>query len=132
MSTGAFGVDAVRLAETALRSHGGFTVILRLPGMAASGNDAEQLGLGTADFQDVPVGPAVWRKIGVDTALLLGASAVATAVGSQGFASAEALFEAIAGVVVDDVMYTVANSEAVVAGGQIAGFRLSVVAPVRG
>ena len=127
---GALGVNAVRLAETSLRSNGGFAVILRLPGMAASGSDAEQLGLGTANFQDVPIGPVIWRKVGVDRSLLLGASAVAALVGSSGYVSAEALFASAAGVVVEGVMYTIASSEAIVAGDGPCGYRLSVVAPV--
>ena len=129
---GALGFNAVRLAETALRANGGFAAQLRMPGMAASGDDAEQLGLATPTFQDEPVGPAVWRKVGVDTALLLGAAAVAALVGSMGFASAEALFEAAAGVVVDGVFYTISASEPVVSGGVPCGYRLSVVLPVWG
>ena len=127
---GALGVNAVRLAETALRASGGFAAQLRMPGLAASGDDAEQLGLATPSFQDEPVGPAVWRKVGVDTALLLGAGAVSALMGSAGFPSAKALFEAAAGVVVDGVFYTIVNSEPIVVGGEPCGYRLSVVAPV--
>ncbi len=127
---GALGVNAVRLAETAMAANGGFFAQLRMPGMAASGDDAEQLGLGSPTFDDEPVGPAVWRKVGVDTALLLGASAVCVLVGSKGFASAQALFEAAAGVVVDEVFYTITKSEPILSGGEPCGYRLSVLAPV--
>ena len=77
------------------------------------------------------MGPGVWRKIGVDTALLIGASLVAVLVGSAGFPSAEAMFEAAAGVVVEDVLYTISKSEPIVSGGTPCGYRLSVVLPVR-
>ncbi len=127
-TAGALGVNAVRLAETAMASRG-MTVLLRLPGMASSGDDAEQLGLGTPVFQDVPVGPAVWRKVGVDSALLLGASAVAALVGSGGYVSAKEMFESAAGVVVEGVMYTIAASAAIAAGDGPCGYRLTVVAP---
>ncbi len=127
---GALGMNAVRLAETAMAVNGGFIAQLRMPGMAASGDDAEQLGLATPTFQDEPVGPAVWRKVGVDTALLLGASAVAALVGSCGFASAKTLFETAAGVVVDGVFYTITKSEPILSGGEPCGYRLSVLAPV--
>lgn len=128
---GALGVNAVRLAYTALRNSGGFVVMLRLPEPAVSGNDGEQLGLMTPVFEDQPVGPAVWRKVGIDTALLLGAGAIVALMGSKGFASAESLFEAAAGVVVEEVLYTISNSEPIVSGGAPCGYRLSVVAPVR-
>ncbi len=129
-TAGALSVNAVRLAETAIGSRG-MTVLLRLPGMASSGDDAEQLGLGTPAFQDAPVGPAVWRKAGVDTALLLGASAVAALVGSGGYVSAEELFESAAGVVVEGVFYTISASEPIFAGDGVCGYRLSLVAPAR-
>jgi hypothetical protein len=127
---GSLDVNRMRLAETTLCASGGFTVLLRLPGLAASGDDAEQLGLTTPAFQDVPVGPAVWRKVGVDTTLLLGGAEVAALMGSQKFASAEALFQSAAGVIVGDVLYTISNSEALVSGGVPVAYRLSVVAPV--
>lgn len=126
------GGNALRMSDAVLRANGGFQVVLRLQGLAAAGNDAEQMGLATPTFQDVPVGPAVWRKGGVDTALLLGAACVATVVGSEGFASAEAMFESAAGFVVDGVFYTISESEPIVAGGVPCAYRLSVVAPLRG
>ena len=129
--TGALGVNAVRLAETALRSRGGCIALLRMPGLATSGDDAEQLGLATPVFQDESIGPAVWRKAGVDTALLVAAGPVQTLVGSTGFASAEAMFEAAAGVVADGIFYIILNSEPIVSGGLPCGYRLSVVGPVR-
>ena len=121
----------MRLAETALCSRGGAIALLRMPGLAASGDDAEQLGLATPQFQDEPIGPAVWRKAGVDTTLLVAAAGIARLVGSTGFASAEALFEAAAGVVVEGIFYTILNSEPIVAGDTPCGYRLSVVGPVR-
>lgn len=129
--TGVFGVHAERLAETALRSHCGFVAMLRISGLSGNGSDADQLGLGTPQFQDESLGPAVWRKAGIDTALLVGARAVAALVGSREYASAEAMFEAAAGVVCEGVLYTISASEPIVAGGVPCGYRLSVVQPVR-
>ena len=129
--TGALGVNGTGIAETTLCVNGGFWVGLRLQGQAASGNDAEQLGLMTPVFQDVPVGPAVWRRVGVDTGLLLGAACVAALVGSQGFASAESMFENAVGVVVGGLVYTISNSQALMAGGVPVSYRLTLVPPVR-
>src|SRR3978361_472843 len=91
---------AKRLAEAALRTNGGCEVVLRLPGLAVNGIDAEQLGLATPQFQDVPVGPAAWRKAGESASRVGGAAASAELVGSQGFASAEGFFQAAVGIVV--------------------------------
>ena len=128
---GSLGVNAGAMAEAVLRTSGGFTVVLRLPGLAVSGSDAEQLGLGSPMFQDVPIGPAVWRKVGVDTELVVSGAAVAALIASQGAASAEALFAWVAGVVVEGLLYTISKSEAMTAGGVDAAYRLSLVAPVR-
>ncbi len=127
---GAGGVNAARLADTLLRNHCGFVAYLRLAGVAASG-DADQLGLGTPQYQDAPLGPAVWRKAGVDTALVVSASAMASLAGTNSFSSAEAMLELAVGVVVEEVLYTITNSEAIVAGGEPCAYRLTVVAPVR-
>ena len=128
---GALGVNAVRLAETALRNHCGFIAMLRMPGVSTSGSVMDQLGLGTPQLQDLSLGPAVWRKVGVDTALLVGASAVATLVGSSGYISAEAMFEAAAGVLCEEILYMITNSQPITSGGVPCGYRLSVQAPVR-
>lgn len=125
----AIQVRAMRAAETTIRASGGFPVLLRLPGLAASGNDGEQLGLSTPAFQDEPVGPAVWRKVGIDTALVLGAGAIVALMGTQGFDSAESLFESAAGVVVDGVFYTITDCQAIVSGGVPCGYRLNLTGP---
>ncbi len=121
---------AIRAAMAALWANGGFQVAIRFPGLAASGSDAEQLGLGTPQFEDVPVGPAVWRKAGVNTSLVLGASAVASLIGSQAFAGAESLFQTAVGVVIGDVLYVITKAEPLLVAGTACAYRLSVKAPV--
>lgn len=120
---------ATRLAVSTLWASGGFEVVLRLPGLAVSGADAEQLGLASPQFQDVPVGPAVWRKAGVDSALLLAGSAVADLVASEQFASAESLFQAAVGIVVDGVLYTIAKSEPLMRTGVPCAYRVTLREP---
>ena len=129
--TGGLGIDAGRIAETALRTHCGFIATLRMAGLAVSGGDADQLGLGTPVLEEMSLGPAVWRRAGVDTTLLIGAGPVAALVGSTAFASAEAMFEAAAGVVCEGLVYTITKSEPITAGGAPCGYRLNVVAPAR-
>lgn len=120
---------ALRAAETALLSGGGFNAFLRLPGLAVSGSDAEQLGLGTPQFEDVPVGLAVWRKAGETAALLLGASSINGLMGVRGFGSAQSLFQTAVGLVVDGVLYTIAHCEPLVIAGATCAYRLTTVEP---
>ncbi len=120
---------AIRAAVASLYANGGFQVVLRLPGLAVSGSDAEQLGLGTPQFQDVPVGPAAWRKVGQDKALLLGASDVATLMGSERFPSAESLFQAAVGIVVGGMLYLITNNEPLLVAGIPCAYRLSLQEP---
>lgn len=123
-------MNTLRLAETALRTNGGLEVMLRMPGPAASGQDGEQLGMMTPSFQDEPMGPAVWRKLGVNDGLIVPAGPVIALMGSAGFDSARALFEAAAGVVVDGVVYTITECQPILAGAVACGYRLTLVAPV--
>ena len=120
---------AVRAALAALCANGGFQVALRLPGLAVSGSDAEQLGLATPQFQDVPIGPAVWRKVGVNKALVLGASAVTSLMGSGVAASAESLFQTAVGVAVGEVLYVITKAEPLMVAGIACAYRLSLQEP---
>ncbi len=106
-------------------------VLLRIPAPAASGADAEQLGLATPQFQDLPLYPAAFRKNQSTSKLLVSASAVAEIIGSRAFNSAEVLFETAAGVVVDDVLYTITGSVAYQSEGKPYCYCLALRAPVR-
>ena len=121
----------VRAAEAALRSNSGRAVLLRMPAPAASGTDAEQLGLTTPQFQDLPLYPATFRKNLSTSKLLVSASAVASLIGARAFNSAEVLFETAAGVVVDDVLYTITGSVTYQADGEPYCYCLALRAPVR-
>lgn len=120
---------AIRAAVAALYANGGFQVVLRLPGLAVSGSDAEQLGLATPQFQELPIGPAVWRSAGVNTALLVAASSIADLVGARGFASAQSLFQSAVGFVVDGVLYVIKDSEPLSIAGLPVAYRVTVERP---
>jgi len=121
---------AIRGAEALLRAHGGRIVVLRMPGLAASGDDAEQLGLATPAFQDVMLGPVVFRKAESTAKLLVSGAAVQAIVGSMAFDSAGVLFEQAVGVVVDDVLYEVESCVASVSGGEAYCYAVELKAPV--
>jgi hypothetical protein len=105
--------------------------LLRLAIPAAPGDDAEQLGLATPGFQDVPLGPATFHKANSVARLLVSASAVYPVVGSVGFDSADALFETAVGVLIDDLLYKITNSFSSQAMGMPYCYWLMLEPPVR-
>ena len=121
----------VRAADAALKTSGGHAVLLRMPAPAAAGDDAEQLGLATPLFQDVPLYPAAFRRNESTTKLLVSASAVESVVGTLAFDSADVLFETAVGVVVEDVLYAITDSIASQALGEPLFYCLTLRAPVR-
>jgi len=86
-----------RMADALLRATGGRTVLLRIPAPAMAGDVGEQLGLGVPGFQDVELGPAVFRKLRAR----VGAEAVEFELLIS--ATSDAVFRDAVGVVVDGV-----------------------------
>jgi hypothetical protein len=122
---------AVRAADALLRASGGRAVMLRMPAPAVAGNDGEQLGLSTPQFDDVELAPAVFRKAASTTTLLVSGSAVKAVVGSLKFDSAEVLFETAVGVVIDSVVYTILSNTAATSDGSTYVYSLELRAPDR-
>jgi hypothetical protein len=120
-----------RFAEVLLRTNGGRTVLLRMPAPASSGDDAEQLGLATPGFQDVELGPAVFHKANSVAKLLVSACAVDALLGSLDFDAPDVLFETAVGVVIDGVLYEIANSFASQAMGEAYCYWLVLQKPER-
>lgn len=123
------GEGVLRLANAVLNSSGGFEAKLVLPGQAVSGSDAEQLGLGTPQLQEVTLFPAVWRKTGVEDALLLSADSVDRLLEAQGYASVLDLLATAVGIAVDEVLYGITGCHALTAAGQVYAYKISVRAP---
>ena len=121
----------IRGADALMRAAGGRTVLLRIAAPAVAGNDAEQLGLATPEFQDVVLGPATFSKANSIAKLMVSASAVHVALGSLGYDSATVLFETAVGVKIDDVLYEITNSVASQAMGQPYCYCLTLKPPVR-
>jgi hypothetical protein len=121
----------MRLADVLLNTAGGRDVILRLPGLAASGDDAEQLGLATPGFQDMVLGPVVFHRAASTTKLLVAASAVLAQVKTLSYDSAEVLFRTAVGVVIDGVFYEIAESHAAQANGVPYCYWLTLQAPAQ-
>jgi hypothetical protein len=130
------------VADSLLRAAGGRTVLLHMPAPAIPGDLGEQLGLAIPEFQDVPLGPAVFRKvrprIGTPEQpkeaayeLLVSASAVLGVVGSLGFQAADVLFAHAAGVVVDGALLGIVSVTADEAFGSVYLYRLGLRGAVK-
>ena len=98
-------------ADTLLRSTGGRSVLLRLPLPPTADDDGEQVGLATPQFQDVELAPVTFRKAfatagtdGLESQLLVSATAVTALVGSLAYDSASVLFASAFGVVIDGAL----------------------------
>jgi hypothetical protein len=109
-----------RMSDAMLRSLGGSVAMLRMPGNAAVSQDAEQLGLSEPAFEEIAIGPAVYRRTMVTKAdgkgdraeLLVSATKVLEIVGTLGYASSNALFAQAAGVVMHGTLFQIMGANA--------------------
>ena len=128
---------AARMADALLRSvggnyGGGSVVMLRVPGNAMAAQDAEQLGLSEPQFEEIAIGPAVFRRVmgkmadgkGERAELLVSATRVLEIVGSLGFASTSVLFAQAAGVVVNGTLLQILGASSSKIFGQPYLYRL--------
>ncbi len=127
----------IRMADTLLRGVGGRTVLLHMPGPAVPNDLGEQLGLATPEFQDIELGPVVFRKVRAKTGtpekpkeasyeLLVSASAVNRIVGSLAFDSANLLLAQVDGVMVDGTLYGIMWAASAEAFGSVYLYRLGL------
>jgi hypothetical protein len=100
---------AMRQAQTLLRTRPGCVAFLRMPGLAASGDDTEQLGLATPTFQDLSLGPVAFQKADSNGRLMVSADAVLRSVHTLAFDSADVLFETAVGVLIEATLYVITN-----------------------
>lgn len=100
--------------------------MLRMPAPAVAGDDAEQLGLSTPGFSDVEIAPALFRKIGDETVLVISASAVEKVTGTLQYDSADVLFATAAGVVVRGAAFAIERWTTAQAGGRSFAYYLTV------
>jgi len=131
------GAAQVRAADALLRSLGGRTVLLHIPAQAIPGDMGEQLGLAAPLFQDVPIGPAVLRKIRpkiamaakerpAEAELLVSASAVTKIVGSLQYQSADVLFANACGALIDGELMEITSATSVEGFGSVYLYRLGL------
>lgn len=102
------------MADALLGSVEGRQVLLRIPAPAIAGDLGEQLGLAQPEYQDVTLGPVVFRKV-AGHELLISGSAIEAIVGAVQFGSAALLFACAAGLLIDGTLFeieSVASAEA--------------------
>jgi hypothetical protein len=125
-------VAAKQAADVLLRGCGGRMVLLRVPAPAVAGDASEQLGLAVPGFQDVELGPVVFRRTRVSATegkpalreMVVSASAIEALTGSLNFSSASVLFASAFGVLVDEALLTIVSATEMEAGGVVCGYRL--------
>ena len=118
-------------AAAALLGVNGVTVKLRVATLAATNDNSEQLGLATPGFEDLALGRGAFRRVDNSRVLLLGARAVAEALGANGAANAEAMFAGAAGVVVGEVLYRIEACQAMWAGDGVYAYALTLLPPTQ-
>jgi hypothetical protein len=124
---------AQRAADTLLRSLGGFSVSLQMPAVSASG-DAAEIGITTQTYQQLPLSPAIFRKLRIPLVegqpekyeLMVSASAIQAQVGALQLSSADALFAQAAGVSVNGKIFLIEAISAPEAFGQAYLYRLQL------
>ena len=129
---------AARAADVLLRAMGGRTVMLRMPAPAVPTDVTEQLGIATPTFQDIPLGPVVYRKARATVAegkaakweMLVSATVVENLVGSLTYASASVLFATAYGVLSDDELLEIESATQEQVFGQPYVYRLVLRAPL--
>ncbi len=126
-----------RAADALLRCMGGMTVILRLPTPAQAGVDGEQLGQTAPAYEDIPLSPAVFRRLrpemregGVDRyEVLISASSICTQLGLLQLGSTSQLFAMAAGLLVAGELMPIEAAAEAEAFGQPYLYRLIVRGP---
>jgi len=120
---------AVRAADVMLRANGVRDVMLRMFAPATAGSQAEELGLVTPEFQDLPLGAVAMRKAGSETELVVSGMIVEAIVGTLQFMSAKLLFLGAVGVVIDGAVYAVKNCVAMRADDAVYAYRVVLTPP---
>lgn len=98
-----------RASDALLRCLGGTTVLLRLPTNVIAGTDADQLGGVTPTYEDIPLSPAIFRRLRPQLLdaqvnryeLLVSATSVEAQLGFLELSSTDQLFAMATGVFVD-------------------------------
>jgi len=120
------------MADALLRAGGGTVVSLLVAPATGDSSDAGQLGIDAPNFQQLPLSPAIFRKVRVamqegqlaQYELLISASAVQQQVSALQLTSADALFDTSAGVEINGAQFLIESRSVSESLGQIYLYRL--------
>lgn len=120
------------MADALLRAGGGMAVSLLMPPAAGDTSDAGQLGINPPNFQQLSLSPAIFRKARATMQegqqpkyeLLVSASAVQQQVSALQLISADALFDAVAGVEINGAQFLIESRSISESLGQVYLYRL--------
>ncbi|HEX3438060.1 MAG TPA: hypothetical protein VHT24_14930 [Pseudacidobacterium sp.] len=120
------------LADALLRSAGGMVVTIFVAPATGDSTDAGQVGVNAPNFQQLPLSPAILRKVRIamqegqlsQYELLISASAVQQQVSALQLTSADALFDTAAGVEVNGAQFVIESRSVSEALGQVYLYRL--------
>lgn len=120
------------MADALLRAAGGMPIFLLVAPAAGDSSDAGQLGVNEPNFQQLPLSPAVFRKVSATMQegqlpqyeLLVSASAVQQQVSALQLTSADALFDNAAGVEINDAQFLIESRSVSESLGQVYLYRL--------
>ncbi len=122
----------LRVADALLRSLGGGSVSIRLPGVTTDASDAAQIGLSGPSFQDLPLSPSIFRRARVvmhegeasKFEMLVSASAIEQQVSVLNLASADSLFQMALGMLVGDKLFLIEAVSSPEVFGQVYLYRI--------
>ena len=104
-------------------------VVLRMPQPPVGDSDAEELGLGSPQFTDVLLSPALVQQRGEKTLVTVAAEAMELALGVSGAEAVEEAVRSATFAVVSDRLLQVAQVERRAVYGRAYLYRLLLVAP---
>jgi hypothetical protein len=120
------------MADALLRAAGGIAVSLLMAPAIDDSSDAGQLGINAPNFQQLVLSPAMFRKVRATMQegqmplyeILISASAVQQQVSALQLTSADALFEAAAGVEINGAQFLIESRSVSESLGQVYLYRL--------
>jgi hypothetical protein len=111
----------MRRGATALvHAVGGTTVKLQMPALPVAGDDGEELGLRTPEFQVRLLGPVALRRSGTSTTALVPADTLEGLLGLTGVGAVRTAMQSVSSVLVGDASFVLANVEVAANVGSVA------------
>jgi hypothetical protein len=120
------------MADALLRASGGTVATLLVAPATGDSSDAGQVGVNAPNFQQMPLSPAIFRRVRATMQegqlsqyeLLVSASAVLQQVSALQLVSADALFDSAAGVLIQGAQFVIESRSVSEALGQVYLYRL--------